>query len=258
VSLWAWKLVLTPLLIALATLVARKWGHAVGGAIVGLPLTSGPVSVFLALEQGPRFAAGAAHGTLLGLVAVAAYCLVYSRVMHVWGPWRSTGVAVAADLLVTWLLSLIPLTLGVGVVVVLATLLFVLAAIGPPATSSVASPVPRWDLPFRMTAATAMVLVITGSGRILGPTWSGLLSPLPVFASVMTSCAHRLEGQGAAHRVLRGVIVGSFAFASFFVTVALLVQRAGVPWSYGLATGIALTVNVAALLRAMPERRTEH
>jgi len=64
------KLVVTPLLIAVATLVARRWGHGVGGWLSGFPLTSAPVSVFLALEQGPAFAAGAAAGTLLGLAAM--------------------------------------------------------------------------------------------------------------------------------------------------------------------------------------------
>ena len=57
------KLVVTPLLISAATLVARRWGPGVGGWLAGFPLTSAPVSVFLALEQGPDFAAGAAVGT---------------------------------------------------------------------------------------------------------------------------------------------------------------------------------------------------
>ena len=53
------KVVLTPLFIAAVTLAGRRWGPAVGGWLAGLPLTSGPVSVFLALEQGPGFAARA-------------------------------------------------------------------------------------------------------------------------------------------------------------------------------------------------------
>ena len=60
----ALKLLLAPLLILLATLAGRRWGPAVGGWLAGLPLTSGPVSLILALEQGPEFAARAALGTL--------------------------------------------------------------------------------------------------------------------------------------------------------------------------------------------------
>src|SRR5215469_18486741 len=73
------KLIVTPLLIAIATLVTRRCGPGVGGWLAGFPLTSAPVSVFLAIEQGPAFAAGAAVGTLLGLAAMGFSCLVYGR-----------------------------------------------------------------------------------------------------------------------------------------------------------------------------------
>src|SRR5437016_7099204 len=62
VTLLLAKVVLTPLFIAAVTLAGRRWGPAVGGWLAGLPLTSGPVSVFLALEQGPGFAVRAAVG----------------------------------------------------------------------------------------------------------------------------------------------------------------------------------------------------
>ena len=72
------KLVLTPLLIAAASLAQRKWGGLAGGLIAGLPLTSAPVSVFLALEHGPAFAAHAA-----GL----------DRVTHAWAEAHPTNPA---------------------------------------------------------------------------------------------------------------------------------------------------------------------
>ncbi len=53
------KLVLTPVLIGGASLGARRWGPTVGGWIVSLPLTSGPVVLFLALDRGPAFAVAA-------------------------------------------------------------------------------------------------------------------------------------------------------------------------------------------------------
>ena len=40
----ALKLILTPLLIGGASLAARRWGPAIGGWLVSLPLTSGPVT----------------------------------------------------------------------------------------------------------------------------------------------------------------------------------------------------------------------
>src|SRR5260370_24323229 len=71
------KLILTPLLLGGVTLAGRKFGPTVSGWLVGLPLTSGPVSLFLALEQGTVFAAHAAQGTLMGVISLSAVCVAY-------------------------------------------------------------------------------------------------------------------------------------------------------------------------------------
>ena len=63
-DLFLLKLVARPALILLASLAGRRWGETVGGWFVGLPLTSGPVVFFLALEQGIGFAAATTRGSL--------------------------------------------------------------------------------------------------------------------------------------------------------------------------------------------------
>lgn len=60
------KLIAAPLLLALATLAARRWGTVLGGILIGLPLISGPISVFLAIENGAGFAVETARGALAG------------------------------------------------------------------------------------------------------------------------------------------------------------------------------------------------
>jgi drug/metabolite transporter (DMT)-like permease len=72
------KLVLAPMLVALATLVARRWGPKAGGILMGFPLTTGPIFLFLALEQGTEFAEQAAVGALLGLVGLSAFAWIYA------------------------------------------------------------------------------------------------------------------------------------------------------------------------------------
>lgn len=71
------KLVLTPVPIGAASLAGRRWGAAVSGRLVGLPLTSGPIPFFLALSHGATFAAAVAAGTLAGTISQAAFCLAY-------------------------------------------------------------------------------------------------------------------------------------------------------------------------------------
>src|SRR5438094_553447 len=137
------KVVLTPALIATATLVGRRWGGTMSGWLVGLPLTSAPVVFFLALDQGTAFAT-------------------------------------------------------------------------------------------------------TASLAVLG----GLLSPFPVYAGVLAIFAHRQAGGSAANKVLKGLLLGLFAFASFFLALALGLDRLGIGLSFGFATLVALLVQASTLKAA--------
>jgi hypothetical protein len=91
--LLAVKLAVTPLMALAASLAARRWGDAIGGWLVGLPITSGPVAVFLAIEQGPAFAADAAAGSIAGVAAQAA---LGPRVSGVTASFPLIGASIAA------------------------------------------------------------------------------------------------------------------------------------------------------------------
>jgi hypothetical protein len=248
------KLVLTPALIMIATLVARRWGAVKGGWLAGLPLVSGPVSVFLALEQGPLFASRAARASLLGLVAVAAFCVIYMRTAGRRGPLIASAFGIAAYLTVAWGLSRLDsgLVLSALLVVLLVTSAYLIAGI--PAPDAPHARVPQWDLPLRMASATMIVLIITESARTLGAAWSGLLSPFPVFASVMAVFSHKHGGPPAALRLLLGVIVGSFASAAFSTAVAALLPAHGLVLTYAAAGCLALAVNWLSLATLLKGR----
>jgi len=235
------KLIVTPLLIAIATLVTRRWGPGVGGWLAGFPLTSAPVSVFLAIEQGPAFAAGAAVGTLLGLAAMGFSCLVYGRAARLTGWIGSTAATLVAFVVGLAILSRISFSLAGAFVLVCATL--VVAGLGLPATAPGTARVrpPAWDVPLRMIVATSVVLILTTAASRLGPTLSGLFSPIPVFLLVLSVFAQRSEG------VMMGGIVGSFAFALFFLIVGFGLTRLSIGATYTLASVSAIVVNGLAL-----------
>jgi hypothetical protein len=90
------KLVVTPVLIAAASLAGRRWGQAVSGWFVGLPLTSGPIAFFVALDHGAGFAAAVAVGALAAAMAEAAFCLAYAHTARRAGWPRSLAAACVA------------------------------------------------------------------------------------------------------------------------------------------------------------------
>ena len=62
----------------------------------------------------------------------------------------------------------------------------------------------------RMLVATTIVVGLTTIAATVGPRWTGLLSPFPVFALVLGAFTHRTQGAGAAAHLLRGVVLGSW------------------------------------------------
>ena len=243
----ALKLVITPLLIAAATVVVRRWGPGVGGWLAGFPLTSGPVSVFLALEQGPEFAVDAAVGTLLGLAAMGICCLAYAHAARHAGWMGSLAIGLAVFVASLASLSAVRASLAGAFVLVCGTLAMVAVALPATAPGGRGVKPPRWDLPLRMIAATGAVLALTTAARHLGPTLSGLLSPVPIFLLVLAIFAHRSQGADASIRVLMGGVIGSFAFALFFLVVGAGLGRLGIGATYVLASASAIAVNGAVL-----------
>jgi hypothetical protein len=236
------KLALTPLLIAVASFVQRRWGAALGGLIVGLPLTSGPVLVFLAVDQGSAFAARSAIGMLLGTVAMSTFCAVYVLTARHWAWPLSSVLALAACTLATFAASLVPQNLALAAAITFPALLALIAFIGRPATRAPEMSPPWWDLPAQMATAAAAVILITAAAQLIGPMWSGLLATLPVFSCVMGVFSHRHAGYSAAHGLLRGIVVGALGAAAFFLVVGSLVRSGPLAVTYASATIAALVV----------------
>jgi hypothetical protein len=240
VSVLVLKIALTPLFIAGASLEQRRWGSAVAGLLAGLPLTSGPVSVFLALEQGRAFAAQSARGTVLGTVAMSAFCVAYARGARRLSWPLALALAVAVCVLTAAAVSQVPANFLLSLLVALGCLAVLVVLMGRPHKESSTSPVSWWDLPARMLVATLLVVLITTEARHLGPKWSGMISSVPLYAAVLGVFSHGRAGANAAHSLLRGMSVSAFSVISFFVVVGLLLEPWGLPATYALAVCAAL------------------
>jgi hypothetical protein len=250
------KLVLTPALIGLVSLAGRRWGSAVSGWLVGLPLTSGPVAFFLALDQGPGFAARASVGILAGVLSTVAFSVIYGWLAFAW-PWPpALLVSWLGFFTVTWGLDLMPSYQPLPLyLTVCAALVAGLALLPRRPTKQSAVAMPWWDLPARMVISTAFVLLLTALAPVLGPHLSGLLAPFPLFTSILVAFAHGLEGPAPTARLLRGVLLGIFAFATFFLILASALVPLGIALAFVLASAGALSVQGASLflLRARTE-----
>lgn len=242
------KLVATPTLILLASLAGRRWGESVSGWLIGLPLTSGPVCFFLAVEQGTGFAARSTLGSLAGAAAEAGFCLAYGIAARR-GRWPvALAAGSAAFALGAAILAIAALPRPVLVAVIAAALTTSLSLLPNFASGTAALPAPpRWDLPARMAVATGLVLGLTELAPYVGPQLSGLFATYPAFAAVLTAFAHARSGPAAAVRVLRGLMLGLFSFAAFFVVLGLTIEPLAIGTAFAAASAVALAIQGASL-----------
>ena len=243
----ALKLVLTPAVMIGATLAGRRWGGAVSGWLIGLPLTSGPLVLVLALEHGRRFAAHTALGSLSGAAAEAAFCVGYAVSPRVPLLGASAGFAATAAAV-----HALPLEVLVGLAP--ASLVLALVLLPPFPPRGVAVRTPRWDLLARVVVAAGVILVLSALATTIGARLTGLLAVYPLYSAVLAAFAHRLEGRAAAVGLLRGLLLGLFAFTAFYAVLAFTLPRVGTAGAFASAIAAAL-VTQAASLRPILRRR---
>src|SRR5512143_2301622 len=157
------KVLITPALIGTASLAGRRWGHSISGWMVAVPLTTGPITLFLALSHGPAFAASAAAGTLAGGMSQAAFVAAYGHLAWHW-KWPATlAAAVLSFAILTAVLQQLTLPLLPLCAAVLIVFVLVLRSLPHEQEAAEVTEVlpPRWDIPLRMAIATAFVLLIT-------------------------------------------------------------------------------------------------
>jgi hypothetical protein len=248
VSELAAKILLAPMFVVGASLVARRYGARIGGLVGGLPVVAGPILLVFALGHGRAFAADAAAGTLLGIVSLLAFIVVYARLARRmrWG--LSLILGWGAFFAMTGALSTLAIGIYPSLAVVLATVGLTLVAI-PQATGERLSAVglPIWDLPLRALSALALVLALTALAGQLGAKLSGLLAPFPVVASVLAVFTHAQLGEQDLLRIMRGFVIGLVAYALFCFVLAISLESLGIAESFLLATAVALATQALAL-----------
>jgi len=235
--LLALKLTLAPGLVAIGTLAGRKWGPRVGGFVAGFPNTAGPDIFHITLQQGADFGAKTAHSALLGLIALAAFNPAYVWTALRAPIWASLAAGWAAFIAVMVLLKSWEPPLWLALLAAWAALnaaRYSLPKLKEPARGPAAT---AWDMPLRMGAAISLVLALTGAAHLLGPAWSGLLTPFPVTSAVLAAFAHQQQGPGGAERMLKGILLALNAVALFMAILAFSLPSLGVARAFCLALG---------------------
>lgn len=241
------KITLMPAIIALVTVISRRWGNVVGGVIAGMLWVGGGILFFIALEQGKDFAFQSLAGVMAGLIGWLAFCTAYVLI----GQRLNAALTLLASVIICLLTGvllkgLIPLFSAQVWFLILLSSILVSAWFFPKVKGEeveAGRPI-RLEILLRMIMITAFVLLLTYSAKALGPTWSGILTPFPVITAVLAVFTHFGQGMHQVRLTLMGMYTGVVGFATFLLTLVYALPFMGI----GQAFLLSLVVNVISAL----------
>ena len=237
------KLMLVAATMLAASFAARRYGHAMSGALAGLPVIVAPIIALLLIDQPADRVRGIALATLVCEPAMLAHIVVFAHTARRFA-WPAClalallayGVVAAALASLEWSAP-VAMLMGVGALV--------LATHALPSTGATADApvrVPRSELWWRLAAALAIAAtVMWGAGR-LPAALAGVLLALPIAGSVLPSFTLPRHGALATARLLAGFVRGQVGFVGFFIVLVALL-----PFAH---PAVAFTAALAAALGA--------
>ncbi len=236
------KMALAACVVVSCSMLAERAGPLMAAMIATLPISLGPVLVFLALDHGPDFIAGAALGTMNANATHASFVLSYVLLAQRHGVAVSLGGAltiwtVLLLVLRSMALSVVPLTVLTVLALFVVHLLvrsYLKVRARPPAGIS------RYAIPIRAACVAALVGIVTGLSEKVGPQWSGILAGLPIILSSLIVILHMRAGGPAA-----AAVIGSSALGLLGAGLGLaVVHVTAVPWGSWTALGLGLVIAV--------------
>lgn len=239
------KMAVTAGFLLAATVIAERAGPLVGGLFATLPISAGPVYVFLAMDHDAHFIGQAALGSLvvnaINMVFAVTYALLAQK--------RTMGVSLAGAYVV-WLVIFyataqvawtLPLALAWNAVVLAVSMRIV----HPLRHVRVAAVQARWyDLVLRAALVAALVGTVVTLSFTIGPRLSGSITVVPIVLTSIVIILHRRIGGPATAAILANAVIGLGGFAIAVASLYLTADRFGSAIALGLTLAISIGCNL--------------
>ncbi|TFZ01161.1 hypothetical protein EZ242_07160 [Ramlibacter rhizophilus] len=236
------KLALVAASMLAASAASRRFGHAVGGVIGGMPMIAAPICAVLLVDAGSETVRAIALGTLVCIPGSVLHSVTVAWAARI-APWP---VAVGSGLSVFLLagLALTSLQLPVALTCALALAAPALGVLASPRAARVGGPVPvpHREIVLRLVAAVGMAAVIILGADVLPPVASGLLLAVPITGTILPCFTLPRHGAQATAMLMGGFLMGLHGFAGFFVVLYLALGRQGPVVAFVLALAGAAAV----------------
>jgi hypothetical protein len=244
------KIVTAAAIVVTASRAAERAGPFIGAMIATLPLSTGPVYVFLAIDHGAEFISDSARASVASTAAIAAFVAAHAVAAQRFRTPTSLALATLAWLAVAIVLQLRDWSFAEACAIYAGS--FALAIRGLRRFGGVRQtrPVPRaqWDLALRAALVACVVVATTFAGNTLGPSATGVLATYPVvFTCLVVILQPRCGGPFTASVLVNG-LKGLVGFGIALGVLHLAAARTSAALALLLALGVAVGWNFALFL----------
>lgn len=245
------KLLLVASSVLLSTLAARRFGHAIGGVVAGMPMIAAPIIGILLLDHSSLEVRAIALATLACVPATILHIVTFSAAATAWTWPVSVTAALLAYGAAGALLTHLPLDpVTISILASLAPMIGLrIAATHTPAPMRVH--VPQLELVLRIAAAVAMAAAIILGAGTLPTSVSGILLAVPITGTVLPCFTLQRYGAAATASLMTGFLQGLHGFTAFFLALywALGAMHPALAFCLALAAAIATATAVEAARR---------
>ncbi|WP_137042810.1 hypothetical protein [Pseudolabrys sp. FHR47] len=239
------RMAVTAAFLIAATVTAERAGPLIGGLVATLPISAGPIYIFLAIDHDAHFIGASALGSMfsnaVNIFFALTYCLLAQR--------RSLIVSLAGAFLMWGLLIWLGNRLQLGF---WSTIAVNIVAVGIALAVQKMLPhiqFPRmrtywYDYLLRAGLVAVLVGVVVTLSYHIGPAASGNLAVFPIVLSSIAIILHPRVGGRATATVLAHSAVGLGGFGLAMLALHLTAEPLGSVWAMGLTLAVSVAVNL--------------
>lgn len=233
------RMAVTAAFVVTASVVTERSGPLIGALVATLPVFTGPVYVFLALDHDAAFIAASALAALPINAVIMVFGMVYATMAQRHSAVASFGTAISAWLVLVSLAHSMNWSLGGGLAVN-ALVCAVCLPLAQRYRKVVMPPIRRrwYDIPLRALMVALMVATVVGLSSRVGPAVTGILAVFPIVSSSLMLILHPRIGGRATGAVLANGLWGMVGFGFGLTTLHLGALH------LGSATGLILALVV--------------
>ncbi|MBM3384213.1 MAG: hypothetical protein FJY40_03655 [Betaproteobacteria bacterium] len=246
------KVIAAAAIVVTASRATERAGPLLGSMIATLPVSAGPVYVFLALDHGAPFVSESARMSVAATAATAAFVGAHAIAAQRFATAASLALATLAWLAVAIALQLRAWSFAEACLLFAGVFLAAIRALRRYAIPVEAPPVPkaRFDLALRALLVAAVVVATTFASHAFGPEVAGVLATYPVvFTCLVLILQPRCGGRFTASVLVNG-LKGLLGLGLALTVLHLAAARASAAVALLAALAVAVGWNALLALRA--------